>query len=372
MVTSKAIFDIMIVGAGPAGASAASHASQLGFSTCILEKADLKRNGRYKACGGALDWKLIETLEYPEERIARIVDTLVLHHLDGESYSKSGEGAVVWRSIFDNFLTDVARRDGAIVKDNEPVINISQEGTKYLINTPKGEYQANYVLAADGVSSTVLKLLKWPRIPRNDLILTITQEMRLSQETIDQQLGKSSLHLFFSIKHLSQLGYAWLFPKKDVLTVGWGNQLTRITHARQEFQSLLEVPLVKETLAKSSMDLFKGHLIPVGLRPQLFNKNVFALGDAGGLVDPISGKGIPYAIISGQIAIDVIKQCINTDEEEKIGELYEKALNKSFVQMLRAKRLARDRIYEDDLTLKRFLELWEKYRSSEIVARNLI
>jgi geranylgeranyl reductase family protein len=372
MHSSNSIYDIIVVGAGPAGASAASHASQQGFSTCLLERSSLKKNGRYKACGGALDWKIIEALDYPEDKIARVVDTLVLHHLDGERFSKSGEGAVVWRSIFDNFLTEIARENGAIVKDEERVINITRKGSTYNIKTSKGEYETNYVLAADGVSSTVLKQLGWPRIARDDLIVTITQEMRLSQKIIDQRLGKNALHLLFSIEHLSPLGYAWLFPKKDVITVGWGNLLTRITNARQEFQTLLEVPFVKEALAKSSMDLFKGHLIPVGLRPQLFNENVFALGDAAGLVDPISGKGIPYAIISGQIAVDTIKKTTDVTNSYKIGETYENALNDNFLETLKAKRLARDRIYKDDTSLKRFLELWEKYRSSEIVNRKMI
>ncbi len=99
---------------------------------------------------------------------------------------------------------------------------------------------------------------------------------------------------------------------------------------------------------------------------------MFALGDAGGFVDPISGKGIPYAIISGQIAIDVIRKSINVDRLEKMGKYYEEELEKNFLPILKAKRLARDRIYKDDTSLKRFLELWEKYRSSEIVSRKLI
>lgn len=365
-------FDIVIIGAGPGGASAANHAAENGFSTCLFEKEVMGLTGRYKACGGALDWKLVKKLDYPEEKVERIVDSLELHHVDGETYSKTGEGAVVWRSIFDRYLTDFAVENGARLKENEPIVAIEKEGMFYTVSTKKGKYQAKYVIAADGVSSTTLRKLKWPRFAREDLILTITQEMRITNRHMEEILGRSALHLFFSIRKLSHLGYAWLFPKNQVLTVGWGNQLIRVKHAREEFKLFLNLPLVKELLKNSTTELFKAHLIPVGLRPQLFKENVFAVGDAGGLVDPISGKGIPYAIRSGQIAIDTIKVCENKKVPEKLGFHYEKTLEKTFLQVLKEKRATRDRIYQNEEKLKQFLALWEKYRSSEIVRRGLI
>lgn len=372
MGDSRGYFDIVIIGAGPGGASAATHAAQNGFSTCLLEKEVLGMTGRYKACGGAFDWNLIKKLDYPEEKIERIVDSLELHHVDGETYSKTGEGAVVWRSLFDKYLTDIAVESGSRLKENEPIVAIEKKGMFYTVSTKNGKYQAKYVLAADGVSSPTLRKLRWPRFAREDLILTITQEMKTPKQHMEEILGSSTLHLFFSIRRLSHLGYAWLFPKKHVVTVGWGNQLIRVKHAREEVKPFLELPLVKEVLKNSTQDLFKAHLIPVGLRPQLFKENVFAVGDAGGLVDPISGKGIPYAMSSGQIAIDTIKACENKNVPNNLGFHYENTLEKNFLQVLKEKRGARDRIYQNEETLKQFLALWEKYRSSEIVRRGLI
>ncbi|MFX0120815.1 MAG: geranylgeranyl reductase family protein [Promethearchaeota archaeon] len=372
MRNSCELFDIIIIGAGPSGASAATYAAQNGFSTCLFEKEKLGQIGRYKACGGALDWNLIQKLDYPVKMIERIVDSLKLHHVDGETYLKTGKGAVVWRSLFDKYLTDIAVESGSQLKENEPIVVIAKEGLYYTVSTKNGKYQARYVLAADGVSSPTLRKLRWPHFAKEDLILTITQEMKTPKQHIEDILGNNALHLFFSIKRLSQLGYAWLFPKKQVVTVGWGNQLMRVKHTRDAIKPFLDLPLVKEALRNSSLDLFKAHLIPVGLRPQLFKENVFAVGDAGGLVDPISGKGIPYAMSSGQIAIESIKVCENKDLPEKLGFQYLKILEKHFLQVLKAKRQARDRIYQNDETLKQFLALWEKYRSSEIVRRGLI
>ncbi len=110
----------------------------------------------------------------------------------------------------------------------------------------------------------------------------------------------------------------------------------------------------------------------MGLRPILYSNNVFAVGDAGGFVDPISGKGIPYAMKSGKIAIESIITCEKKNTLSKLGNIYENSLDKRFLKILKLKRVARDKIYKNDEVLKKFLSLWEKYRSSEIVLRKLI
>jgi geranylgeranyl reductase family protein len=365
-------YDIIIIGAGPGGSAAAKIAVENGYSTCFFDKESIRESGRYKACGGAIAWELVEEIDYPEEKISRIIESLELHHIDGETFSKKGKGAVVWRSEFDKYITDLATEAGAKLKDREKLIGIQKSNGSYQIETNKGKYHSKYVIAADSVNSTTLKLLKWPFFKGKDTILTITQEMRTSKEDIEQSLGSDKVHLFFGIKDFITVGYAWLFPKKEAITVGWGNQINLIKNSREEFQKFRNLPFVKNALKNSKLDIFKPHLIPVGLRSKLYDDNVFAIGDAGGIVDPISGKGIPYAMMSGQIAIETIKYCEDKEKPDKLGSQYEKSLDRKFLRILKAKRIARDKIFSDDETLKKFLSLWENHRSSEIVMRKLI
>lgn len=196
--------------------------------------------------------------------------------------------------------------------------------------------------------------------------------MALSRLYIDRVLGSKAIHLFFGIKNFIPIGYAWLFPKTNTITVGWGNQLTLVTKAKEEYKKFLNQPFVAKALKLSTLKRYRTHLIPVGLRPKLYEDNVFAVGDAGGIVDPISGKGIPYAMMSGTIAIETIVACDNKDTFDQLGTVYESILEKEILNVLRAKRMARDRIFQNDETLKQFLAFWEKYRSSEIVKRKLI
>ena len=366
------IYDIIVIGAGPGGSISAKTAVENGFTTCLIEKESITENGRYKACGGAIAWELVEEIDYPEEKISRVIEYLELHHIDGDSYSKAGKGAVVWRSEFDKFLTDLAISSGVVFKEKEKIIHLEKEGNLYHLTTTRNHYKAKYVIAADGVTSPTLKSLEWPFFESKDLILTITQEMNTTKDQIKQVLGDDRVHLFFGIENFIPVGYAWLFPKAQAITVGWGNQINLIRNSREEFNKFKTLPFVKKALENSNLGIFKPHLIPVGIRSKLYEDNVFAIGDAGGIVDPISGKGIPYAMMSGQIAIDAIVYCENKDKPEKLGTQYEKGLDRKFLRILRAKRIARDKIFQNDTSLKNFLMLWEKYRSSEIVMKKLI
>jgi digeranylgeranylglycerophospholipid reductase len=365
-------FDVLVVGAGPGGSIAAKQAAENGYKTCLLEKEKISIDGRYKACGGAIAKELFEEIDYPEEKLSRKFNSLELHHTNGEDFSKKGEGAVIWRNVFDKYLSDIAVKSGAKLKDNEALVEIDKIDDLYKITTKKNTFLAKYVIAADGVTSQTLKKLDWPYFSRENLILTITKEMKTTAQSIKEKLGDNSIHAFFGIKDLITVGYAWLFPKAETITVGWGNQINLIKNSREEFKIFISLPFVKKALIDSELSIFQPHLIPVGLRPLIYKENVFAVGDSGGIVDPISGKGIPYAMMSGQIAVDTIKYCEQKGKPDKLGIQYEKRLDRKFLRILKAKRVARDKIFQSDESLIRFLTLWEKYRSSEIVMRKLI
>ena len=372
MVNSTNNFDIVVVGAGPGGSFAAKASAEMGYKTLLLDKEQIREKGRYKACGGAIAWELVEEIDYPEDKIARIIESLELHHVDGENYSKKGKGAVIWRSTFDKYLTDMAIESGAIFNEKEPLIDITKSDNLYVLRTNKGSYSAKYVIAADGVTSPTLKILKWPYFRSEDLILTITKEMKTTNSYINKILGSDTVHLFFGIKNLIPVGYAWLFPKTETITVGWGNQINLVKNSREEFQKFVNLPFVKKALKDSNLEIFKPHLIPVGLRPKLYEDNVFAVGDAGGIVDPISGKGIPYAMMAGQFAIEAVNTGEKRDKPDKLGTFYQKSLDRKFLNILKAKRLARDKIFQNDENLMKFLSLWEHHRSSQIVMQKMI
>ena len=181
-------FDIIIIGAGPGGSFAAKAAAENGYSSCILEKEELGDKGRYKACGGAIAWELVEEIDYPEDKISRVIESLELHHVDGETFSKKGKGGVVWRATFDKYLTDMAVDSGAFLKEKEPMLNREKKNGLYEVSTNQEKYTAKYIIAADGVNSPTLKLLNWPFFTSENIILTITEERKTSTSNIENHL----------------------------------------------------------------------------------------------------------------------------------------------------------------------------------------
>ena len=365
-------YDIIVVGAGPAGSIAAQTAAKNGFKTALLEKSSVSSEGRYKPCGGGITWDVIELIQYPREKIARVMKTLEIHFVEGIDFCKKGKGAVVWRSVFDKYLTDLAVKCGAILHDSEPFIRAERQNQNYMVTTSKSTYLTKYIIAADGVYSPCLKSLNWPPFHKEDLLLTITKEIKIDAHLIEQLLGNESTHLFFGIEKLVPRGYAWLFPKADSVSVGWGNQLIAIKNARLEFNRFLSLPLVKKIVTAGIVSHYQPFLIPVGIRPRIYDDHVFATGDAGGFVDPVTGKGIPYAMLSGKIAAETICMCEKKGRLDQLGDAYQQILNSQFLTLFQEKKKLRGKILENDDNLKRFLSLWQDHRVSEMITKNLL
>ena len=241
-----------------------------------------------------------------------------------------------------------------------------------MIRTTKGDIKSKYVVAGDGVYSKTLSLLKWPKFPPRSLVLTVTKEIKMSPDKTASILGGKDIHLFFGIKGLVPLGYAWLFPKAEAVSVGWGNNLSTLTNVKEELQRYWSLPMVKSTMSAGEEIRDKPHLIPVDIRPQIYEKGVFAIGDAGGFVDPISGKGIPYAMLTGKHAVESIRHGEQKGKLDTLGDIYLRRLNREFLTVFKYKHELRNRIFASEDNLKKFLDLWQTYRSSEIVLKKLM
>lgn len=374
-------WDAIIVGAGPGGATAGLELAAAGFKVKIIEKQVVTPAGRYKACGGALAWELVEKTHLPPELIDREISCLELHHSRGTNFYKEGRGAVVWRSLFDKYLLDLALQAGCAIGEENPCMHVglvpAEDGGAeclYSVETPNGKYTSKYLIAADGVKSFVLTQLGWPPLTRDNLVVTITREVQVGEAQIAQVLGDDRVHLFFGMEDLISLGYAWLFPKRDTISVGWGNALDHIpgTPIRDQYQKFLDLPLVQDAIRGGIIVRDVPHMIPVGFRAVIAQDRVLGVGDAIGAVDPISGKGIPYAILSGQLAAKSIKYAEDKGKVDQLARHYTKAVETKFGSVLRQKGRLRAKAFSSDDKLEKYLDLWQTHHSSEILAKNLL
>ncbi|MHA1230883.1 MAG: geranylgeranyl reductase family protein [Candidatus Helarchaeota archaeon] len=353
------MFDVIVIGAGPGGSTAALKLAEKGHLVLLLEKEKLPR---YKPCGGAIPQELVDELKLPDTLIERRFNQLVLYH-NNLIINRSGKGAVVWRDKFDFYITKKAVNAGITLKDSTSCIGVDRTSNGFKVLTNNGIYQSKFLIASDGSVSTVLKSLGWKKFAPADIALTIQYEMKMSHKLISKKFGENNIHLFFG-KKISRRGYGWIFPKRDIISVGWGSQLSMIKNSRIEFENFLNY--IKEFINGASLIKKVAHLVPTKSRTILFDNNLFVVGDAAGFVDPLSGKGIPYSMLSGEIAASIISKFFNESDPIIIKKKYIQKLNNSFLLVLKKKSEIQADVYSSDKTIYRFLNLWKEHRSSEI------
>jgi geranylgeranyl reductase family protein len=311
-------YDVIIVGAGPAGGMCAYELSKKNLSVLILEKEKLPR---YKVCAGGLTKKAVDILPKDLHEIAEDYTYnihITLNHRWG--FSKVTPFPIVtmvMRDKFDYFLVQKSVENGTRILDQARVTSVEELSDHVLIKTDKGIFKSKVIVGADGVTSRVARSLGLRRSPK--LGVAIEGEIFPYREAADDlSRYNGSLHLDFNV---IPKGYGWIFPKKDHLSVGVFTTLPRIKEIKKYFSLYLE----RKGLSKSySCRSLIGHQIPIGGTSEILNtKRGVLIGDAAGLADPITGEGIYFGLRSGQIAAEVIEKSLsegslNLDEYTKI------------------------------------------------------
>ncbi|WP_051872281.1 geranylgeranyl reductase family protein [Streptomyces sclerotialus] len=286
-------WDVIVVGAGPAGATAARVAAEKGSETLLLERATIPR---YKACGGGLIGAALAAL--PPGLPLKVYDTAgqFTFALNGRKErtltSASPTCAMVYRSELDAALTEAASAAGATVRDDTALASLEQQGDTVIVRTNRGDtFRARAVVGADGSASRVARYVG-VECAQVDLALEV--EAPIDARTADRWRGRV----------LMEWGplpgsFAWIFPKGDVLTAG-------VVAARgnpDALRAYKEDFLTRHELLAPRPLHDTGHLTRCR-RPDspLARGRVLVAGDAAALVDHWSREGISYALRSGDLA----------------------------------------------------------------------
>lgn len=301
-------YDVIVVGAGPSGASAAYELARAGLRVLILEKETLPR---YKTCGGGLPRKVARALKFDlGPTVEQAIDRgLVTSDFAGpvEYTFPEPYGWCVMRATFDHYLTQQASGAGATCVTRAAVRRVRQTPEQVVVETKDDTYTACALIGADGANSVVAHQAGLMHGRRFGLAL----EAEIAVTPRAMEAWRCRLHLHFGGV---PWGYAWVFPKADHLSVGVGTfQDTRRLDLRAYLQQFLaSQPLLRD----HSVQLQRGHHIPLGgQRLPLHNGRVVLTGDAGGFADPFLGEGIFYAIRSGQMAAQAVARALNGEAE---------------------------------------------------------
>jgi len=250
------------------------------------------------------------------------------------------------RENFDFLLVSAAREAGADVLAKRKVLDMIIHAEKVELVTSEGPMFAPFVVAADGARSLIAKKAGWQET--RHLVPALECEVFVS----DGLLERFSHAARFDFG-LIPSGYAWTFPKKEHLSMG----VLSMRHSPMKLNRMFEQYLKLIDLDKTLSIKRHGFFIPVSPRKDDFvKKRVLLTGDAAGLVDPIIGEGITFAVLSGLMAAKALLD--GAFAEAKVKESYESGLSQRILKELRLGRLLAKLVYNYPKMLIRLLELY--------------
>ena len=356
-----ASYDVVIVGSGPAGSSAALALAREGVQVGVLEKEPLPR---YKTCGGGIVARARRLLPFSiQEVVEQQCHTAELNlPEDGLHFSTVRSEPIVsmtMRESFDSFLLRAAQSAGASLRTQCQVLEVEQETDRVLLSTSSGPVSAQFVLAADGARSRVADSSGWTNKP--NLIPALECEARVSNRVLERFQGRARFDF-----NLVPSGYAWIFPKKNHLSVG----VLTTQRGGANLNRCLERYLKLANIAPVERLERHGFVIPIGPRKGSLAKGRIVLtGDAAGLADPVTGEGITYAIRSGQLAARAILD--GELGKEEVGRLYDASLAAEVLSELRLGRML-GRLTYGHPAVCRHLFRWQGARLCEAMTNVLM
>lgn len=308
-------FDLVILGAGPAGTAAAREARRLGLTAALVDKATFPRA---KLCGGLVTGRCAAHLA--DIFGMQITEDLFETRRNFEFFLKDQSlGALndvpplhlTMRWDFDHYLLKQALAAGAADYTGHRIEALDFEEDK--VELASGEFLTyKLLIAADGVQSPTAKALFGKPFSPD------TIGFALEIEAPSQAPTKATpIRIDFAA---ADWGYGWSFPKESSTTIGLGG-----LHAQNpDMKSHLAAYLDK--LGTGQTAKVKGHFLPFGApRPSPGKGNVLLVGDAAGLVDPITGEGIGHAIHSGALAACAAKAALDQGDTRRALPLYTRA-----------------------------------------------
>jgi len=333
--------DLLIVGAGPAGAAAALEAASEGLEVTVVDKARFPRD---KCCGDGITTAALRQLDELGVDIThlpshRAIDGFVLTSPKGVAHHyplAPNHGAVVRRAELDNALVDAARKAGAVVHEERPLERIEIMGERVQVWAGGHEHQAKWLIAADGMWSPTRRLLGAaanPALPSMDSAepnegaatppRRYLGEWHAFRQYFEQvsPAAQQTLMIWFEPDLLP--GYVWSFPEGDgAANVGFG--IHRGHHYSTQdmgrlWPELLQRPHIAEFLGADAVPEAPHRAWPIparlgGLPLSAHGGRVLFAGDAAAATDPLTGEGIGQALETGRMAARAIGNASSPSE----------------------------------------------------------
>ncbi len=375
-VTACETFDVVVVGGGPAGATAASDLAKMGRKVMLLD-----RQGRIKPCGGAIPPRLIKDFDIPDHLLCARIRSARMIAPSRKSVDmpvENGFVGMVDRDVFDEFLRERAAQDGADRRagnfvnwsrdaDGVSLIEYRDKASQNIVRV-----RAHMIVGADGANSAVARLAA-PKAGRAPFVFAYHEIIKTPEKTADRS-ASTRCEVYYQ-SEVSPDFYGWVFPHGDTMSVGVGS-------AAKGFSLRDSTAALRKQAGLEDCETIRKEGAPLPLYPAKKwdnGRDVVLAGDAAGVVAPASGEGIYYAMATGRLAAEAANECLQTGDVRALAGA-RKRFMKEHGRVFFILWIMQTFWYRSDKRREKFVALckdpdiqrltWESYMNKKLVRRD--
>jgi geranylgeranyl reductase family protein len=332
-------YDAIIIGAGPAGSTAARLLAQRGLKTVLIDKS---RFPRHKTCASWINRLVFERFPYLQKYLGRLVDTpfygvtFLNETLERQAsfHEKRPSGYLTLRSKFDDGLKEIAVSAGCEFVEGVGLVSLNADASRRSesqgVTSVRLEdnrcLTTRVLVGADGAHSKVAHLAGFRRAWRKDqYVMCANEDIPYDPLLIERRYSKT-FPLFVALRYGGIEGYGWLFPKCSHICVGIGGRLKDDREIRPLYQSFIDDlrrrGLIPSDLQSRKPDYAVDPAGAVTRAETVVKGKVLLIGDAAGFVSGSTGEGIYPAMVSAECAADVITKALTTTNPEDCLSVY--------------------------------------------------
>jgi geranylgeranyl diphosphate/geranylgeranyl-bacteriochlorophyllide a reductase len=368
-------YDVIVVGGGPSGATAAHDLAMAGYKVMLLDKA-----GRVKPCGGAVPPRLLKDFDIPQSLlVAHAKSARIIAPSNKKVVMPVGDGFVgmVDRDTFDEWLRNRAAEAGADritgkcedIDDSSNIVSLTFRSDR---NADLQTVTTRAVIGADGARSGVARqcIKNASKVP---FVFAYHEIVEVPDE-IDADYEETRCDVYYQ-GHLSPDFYAWIFPHGKTASIGLGS-------ADKGFPLRETTRLMREQTGLSHWKTIRKEGAPIPLKPLKRwdnGRNVVVAGDAAGVVAPSSGEGIYYAMTAGRNSADAVSVYLKTGNPASL-RIARKSFMKAHGRVFWVLGMMQYFWYKNDKRRERFVKMcedpdvqrltWEAYMNKQLVRRD--